>query len=216
MNDVSTIVSLMPYPIHEHKPGMNPAYYDIPAAPKDGLSVLHIGYSKEKKSFHQVHHFIFIDSDRGSITVPDKTIEVANAIILDYVTAQIEQDVNARPGMFAVEGLHEAEDIEKKFPKELAAAKQRQINWFKRLVASANDEWAHSRKHKNISNLQRDAARYLNVDVEWTQQDQMMRCPACQASVNSSAILCGSCGFILKPEQYKPELFAGGAPTIKK
>jgi len=36
------------------------------------------------------------------------------------------------------------------------------------------------------------------------------RCPGCRSNIDSAAVVCGTCGWILKKDLYKAENFSGG------
>jgi hypothetical protein len=210
--DVSTIVSIVPFEIEEYKPGLIPSTYKMPPARPGEFTLCYVGYNEAKKEYHQVVHYWYIDYERGTVVVPNKTIEVALAIVNDYCRAQLAQEIDARPGMFAVQGLLKKEDVDKYCQQELIAASERQKAWFIRLVTLADDDWSKFHQHKLISDLQRYAAKALNLDRDWLVETEQQRCPACRATVDGEAIICGKCQYILKPEKYDRSRFAGGQP----
>lgn len=155
----ATVVSLFPFKIVEKKPAMIPPEFVIPAAAKDDFVILNVGICNT---------YIYMDAERGSMPFPEFAGTVADSIVNDFIMAQLEyRDDNCKPGLFWVPGKHTKEDIKKNFAAELAAAKAAQINWFKRLVYVADDSWNRVKKHSEISDVQREAVRQLNIKRDW-------------------------------------------------
>lgn len=203
----STIVSVIPFPLIETKPGIYPGKFEIAAAKPNDFEILVIGNS--------VYH-VEIDENR-TITVPAVSEQIAESIIEDYVIAQIafsrEEDV--APGIFWVPGENTKKDIITKFNEKLEYAKQRQIRWFRELVKIADDDWEKTRKHRAISDMQRYAAKSLELDRPWIipisindENSLMTKCVACRSIVSTDAIVCSNCKCILQPEKYKNLQFA--------
>jgi len=154
----ATVVSLLPFPIHEEKPGLHPGVFDIPAAAPGDFSILHIGVS---------NYGHYVDGDRGTLSIPEFASNVAKAIVNDYANSQLEADANHKPGLFWVAGKLDKEKIKTLHAKELAAAQEVQNKWFKKLVMRASDSWTKHKLHRNITELERHAARALKVEAEW-------------------------------------------------
>lgn len=203
MADKTTIVSLYPFELNEDKPGLYPGRFTIPAASAGDISILTIDRA--------VHH-VYLDMDRGSLTVPTPSEEVARAICQDFISAQLAYSPGeAEPGLFFVEGSFTKKEVLDKFKDRISGAKERQRQWYVRLVEVADDEWAKYHSHKSISDLQRFAAVQLGLEREWNVQgtaDAHQFCPACKMVMSADAMICGSCRTIVKPEEYKKAGFA--------
>jgi len=206
MASVATIISLVPFPINEFKPQMDPEYIHIPADPPDGFVVHHVKTSG----------FPYYVGEGKNIRIPEPSEAFAESIVNDYKIAQIGLSEGAAPGIFYVEGQHTKESIKKDevILSLILAAKKQQIKWFENLVKLADDDWAKTRQHALISDLQRHAARTLNVERDWMFAPSMdganLRCPACTSIVPNQAIVCPNCKCILDESKAKALAFAKG------
>lgn len=203
----STLVSIVPFPITEHKPGIYPGKFHIGASKDNVPEVLVIGDSK---------YHVEIDENR-SITVTCQSEQLAESIVEDYIISNLafSRELNSAPGIFWVPGVHTVLDISIKFSEKLKEVRERQVIWFKRLVSIADDDWEKTRQHKTISDMQRFAAKSLGLDKPWivnaASEVAVMgqaKCFACKSIISSEAIICPSCKFIIKPEEYKNLKFA--------
>jgi hypothetical protein len=195
----ATIVSIVPFPIHETKPGIYPGTFKIDAAKNGKPEVLTVGESQ---------FYVQIDAHR-SIVVKCPPHDIAKAVVDDYVksTLQYSDEKNSAPGVFWVMGEYSTSRVVRELSKELDNLRKRQDNWFLALVRLADDDWEKTRQHKMISDTQRYAARSLGLKRPWlidtpTNIQEMINCVVCQSSINALAIVCPSCKCILKPEQY--------------
>lgn len=199
MADYCTVISIVPFPIDEPKPGLYPGHFRIPAAKAGDIEILAVGRS--------VHH-VYLDNDRGSITVPTPSSEVARSICDDYSASQLAYfRGEAEPGVFFIDGEYKDKKSVLAVAKgEIERARMLQKNWFMRLVAIADDEWNKYHSHKTISELQRFAAKSLGLEREWNIEgtvNSLAFCPACKVPVKSDAIVCSSCRTIINVEAYK-------------
>lgn len=197
----ATVVTLLPFKIVEKKPGLIPGQFEIPAADPGDFNILII-----KDSFH----YVYLDSDRGSIPAPDPALKVAQSLVYDYVANQLLREEGVEPGLFCVPGRYTKDEISKKFGNILIEARARQRRWYEKLVALADDDWAMNRKRKGISDLSRHAAKGLSVTREWlniVEEDRPIQiaaveCPACFSAVRPEAMICAVCKTVLKPKEY--------------
>lgn len=199
VQDKCTVVSIVPFPIDEKKPGLYPGHFRIPAAKADDFELLVVERS--------VHH-VYVDHDRGSLTVPVPSDEVARSICQDYTRGQLLYVMGeSEPGLFFVPGEYTSKKAILEVIKEkLAAAREMQRNWFVKLVKLGDDEWNKYHNHKMISDLQRYAAKTLGLQREWNVEGQAEAtsfCPACKMVMPTGALICGSCRTIVNPEAYK-------------
>lgn len=199
MASVSTIISLVPFPINEFKPQMDPEYIKIPAAEPNSFVVFHVASSG----------FPYYVGEGKNIRIPEPSESFAESIVNDYKISQVGLSEGAAPGLFYVEGKYSKEDVKKNetILAKILAAKQMQIKWFENLVRLADDDWAKTRQHALISDLQRHAARTLNVERDWMFAPSMdgtnLRCPACTAVVPNQAVVCPNCRCVLDSEKAK-------------
>ena len=196
-NQNSTVVSMLPYAIKEVKPNIIPGYFQIPAS-RNGLpALLHVGSA--------IHWLESPFPKQPSIKMTELSTQMARSIVNDFVEAQICLDSDAAPGLFWIEGHVELDEVLKRHGDKVKAAEERQKRWFIRLVREADDDWAKSKSNKAISDIQRYAARTLNLDREWlstTLESIMEKCPMCKGFVEQGAIIHSICGYILNPTEY--------------
>lgn len=193
-----TIISLLPYPVRETKPNIYPGYFQIPSAKETGVAVLPIGES--------VHAIESAYKGQPNIRVVESPKVIAAAIVHDFLESQLAIEPDAQPGFFFVEGHYTVEEAKKTFPARIKEAEEFQKNWFVVLVRIADDDWEKTHQHKFISDIQRYAAKYLNLNREWIQvtvDNAMDVCPLCKELVRQDAIVHSICGYILKPKEYE-------------
>ena len=194
----STIISMIPFDIHEQKP-LYPGDFFIPAAKDNDIEVLVVGDSVS---------FSYIDEHRGTIKVPVSSEEIAKSVVNDYENSQLARTAENGPGVFWVSGEHTKQEIKLKFRDEVKLHRDRQIRWFTSLVKAADDTWEKTRQHKTISDIERYAARFLNLDRSWLIAPQMTKCIACKTTVEEDAIICPNCRAVLNKESYEKLQFA--------
>lgn len=194
---VATIVSILPYPLNEYKPGLIPPRFLVPKAEDGDFVVVHIEDC--------INHVYILDGKSITRTIPGE--QVAGSVARDHINDSLEISETAYPGIHALSGKHEKKDVTKNFPELLDSLQQAQRAWFGRLVARADDTWSDPNgrgKHMAISDLQRYAAKFLGLNREWTTSTRIDQkpCPACTIFIPENAILCPNCKTVLKPEEY--------------
>lgn len=203
---VSSIISIVPFKIGpEEKPGLYPGSFTIPAS-KNGIpEILIIGSSI---------HYVEVDVDK-SIRVEDPSYIVAESIVYDYVSSQLgvqpETSGNRGPGIFWKSGRYDLNKVYKELTDDLNKAKERQNNWFLDMIKIADDDWEKFRQHRVITDMQRAAAKLLNLERPWSvavTDIKSIKCPACQNVLNSDVIVCPNCRCIINLDKYKTLQFA--------
>jgi len=207
----STVISLVPFEINEKKP-LYPGHFTIPPAKDNDFEFIVIDNS--------VHH-VYLDADRGSLTIPTISEEVARSICQDYITSQLGYMASiAEPGLFWIIGDYRVYLDDKitlditKTKKAITAVASHQIQksrekqkaWFIRLLEIADDEWVKYHSHRSISDLQRYASKYLGLEREWAEIGEAevpTLCPACKSPIQSDALICGNCRTVVNAEGYK-------------
>jgi hypothetical protein len=215
--DASTIVSLLPVAIKEHKPGLHPAEYKIPAVkdPKTDLELLIV----KRATFP-----VYIDENRPALIVQEPSDRVATAICRDLKVSMshFEPDI-AEPGLFWVPGIVSKKDFIGSMKSPLLSdvlekARTLQMEWFRRLVSAADDDWGQWKMRKMISKIQHQAAEILGLEREWNINNEITEaqsvCKFCFSQVNPMAIVCGSCQGILDMTRYEREFVKAG--TVAK
>ena len=202
-----TVVSLLPFPLREVKPGMFPGEFQIPACLQDKPGILHVDRSR---------HDVYLDDKRGTIPIWTPSDEIARSLIYDYRTACLAIDEDAVPGLFWVDGEKTLAALGRDHGKELNQYQKFQENWFERLVKLADDDWERLHKHTAISGLQRMAAKSLGLDRPWliVKPHEQTKCPACRSIVEREAIVCFACHCVLNVEEYKKLTFTVSAPKV--
>lgn len=203
----ATIVSLVPRKIREFKPGLDEPHFEMePADITNGD--FEIKVVKDRATS------IYLDNDRGSRRFPVPVEEYAESIVNDFRLAQIERssETGAEPGIFWLPGRVTKEEVKTKHKDVLAAAIKAQTLWFERLVRKADDDWNQSRQVNRIAEIQRIAAKVLNLSRDWLYEDMTMgnaTCPACSSVLpNPVPVLCPICKLVLDETKYKTFKFA--------
>ncbi len=81
---------------------------------------------------------------------------------------------------------------------EIAAAEQKQFDFYKYQVAEADKNWARFKDPRRIESVAFIAARELNIVRDWARDiSQLVQCKGCKTLVAHDAAKCASCGSIL-------------------
>lgn len=214
----ATVISLVPFPINEFKPGLYPGQFDIPPSVDGEPQCLVIP---------ECLFYVYIDKDRGHYRVPAPSYKVAESIVQDYNSAQLRAGVDCHPALFYKIGEFTKDQAKQQFADDLKRIRQIQMNWFMELVLLADDDWEKTRQHAVISDTQRFAARALDPnntkqrpwllsipkEIVSAESIETTICPACGSDIPKSVILCRYCHCILDPEKYKKLSFAAALPS---
>src|SRR6266567_2932546 len=85
---------------------------------------------------------------------------------------------------------------------ELADARHRLEEFQRRLVAAADLEWERTKNPMFITDLERRAARQLDVEKPWLYDPKpMAECPACAEKIKPGVAVCRACGAILDKDK---------------
>lgn len=212
----ATIVSICPFPIDEFKPGLIPSNFHIDPAPDGDISLLVIGTDVKSRMRVPVIGNVI------DMNVPAATI--ARAVIEDRLTGQIYYRPDAKPGLFFVEGTYSKPEVKITFKANLEEAEHYQTNWFVHLVKLADDDWAKSKQHRYISDMQRYAAKKLGITKDWTisvGEVTDKRCVACYSPMHALAVICPTCRtnqleFVKTPTMSVPVVGKAVEITAKK
>lgn len=211
----TTVVSLVPFPINEEKPGMSPSKFFIdPADPELGFSTLLVT---------KCRHGVYLDEYRPVLVVPTAPEEVAESICFDYKKGQLGIRMGeAEPGLFWVPGNFAGKEKEAElkaiFSADFREAEKLQIAWFTALVALADDGWGQFKRRGAVSMMQKIAANALKLKREWLLDNEvasaLSECPICFEKVHPRAIVCRGCNGILNEAEYAKYSFARQAPPV--
>ncbi len=139
------------------------------------------------------------------------TIDLGDKRVLDFpITAReiaedIAREVNSDGGEGSFFGLFVCEGLQPT-QVELDEAHAKLVEFYKRLVFIADQEWERTHNYMLITDVQRRAARALGLEKEWSYDPKPMAdCPACGEKVKPGVAVCRSCGAVLdrdKAEQF--------------
>lgn len=208
-----SVISILPFEIKDSKPNLYPGYFIIPAGSSTKPGILTV----EKSAFYVPMAF-----GAPSLQVYSGAIEVANSIVNDYIGALLGVGEDTRPGIFVKnEVFKNKADAAVQCAVEIEKYQDYQRRWFFELVQMADAEYSKHQQAKSISDLQKMAARELNLkDKPWLlsiEQLSVNNCPACYSPVNINATICGNCRYVINKEKYNPSDFATtlGTPPVK-
>ncbi len=211
----ATVISLVPFAIDETKPGMTPSKFYIDPAPVDSFSCLLVT---------RCQHGVYLDEFRPVLIVPTSPDEVAEAICFDYKKGQLELNPGiAEPGLFWVPGDYakkeKHDELKALFATEFREAQKLQMEWFKALVAKADDAWGKFHQRAMIAHITKIAASRLKINREWLLEAEVQaaqsECPVCFEKVHPKAIICRGCQAILNPAEYAKHQFAKAPQPVK-
>lgn len=209
----STVISLVPFEIREHKPGLYPPRYIID--PSNYVTEL-----DEKKKLPKVlnistaYHFVYLDETRGHVRVPNPSDVVAKSVVEDYINSQISIDEDARPALFWIPEKVSAEEAKEKLKTDIAKSLVKQKKWFINVCMLADNDWAKYHQHNVISGFQRKCAEIIGWSAqehEWMSPHTTMdakACPACGVTAPKGVIICPNCKLVLDKERAKDFVFA--------
>lgn len=195
----STVISLVPFPINEEKPGLFPPRFQIKASDMKTPEILHVS---------TCGHFVYLDESRGSLRVPDPSDLVARSICEDYIESQLCIDDEARPALFWVPDEVTAEQVLDQFKVEIVRRLLSQKKWFLNICKLADNDWSRYHQHNVISDMQRKCATFIGWTKEaheWMEPHITMdsiTCPYCGVSVSRSIPLCPN-GHVVNAKLFK-------------
>jgi len=207
----STLVSIVPFPIEEFKPGLIPGTFRVDASVDGRPQCTIIGDSI---------HYVWIDETRGSLKVNNPSYVIARSVVNDYNSSQLAGGVDRHPGFFWLMGEYDTERVEKEHKDKLNEYKIIQRNWFVELVKLADDDWEKTRQHQCISDIQRYAAREIdpgNTRLRpWVitrpedvpEKIETISCPACGSDIPAKVVICRYCRYIIDKKRYPEMTFA--------
>jgi hypothetical protein len=198
--DKSTVVSIFPKEVNEHKPTISPGYFHISPGSLKNPQILVVGSSSWWRE---------LDETMPYLEIVNNSIQVARSVVNDYCSGILGSDmVESMPGLFFVKGevtLLELQD--KKYAAQFKDAERKQTNMFKVLIRLADIAWSRSNGNPlTISDDMRIAATELNLDKPWNKDAAMLEriaCKACGTMITSDIIICPNCKVVLNPSRFK-------------
>jgi hypothetical protein len=201
--DVCTVVSCMPFPVHKNIPHVNPGFFFIPEV-KDGFkdyAILHVGPAT---CYWYAGNELGPNGD-GWINRRMLSRELAEAIARDEIHSCINITAgHAQPAITFFTGRLSKTDIIVHHAKVLDSIREMQKRWFVELVRQADIDFAQMKSPGVVSELQRKAAKALNLrnkpwDID-AEVENVTTCPMCASLVSPAAIICMSCNYVLNKE----------------
>jgi len=204
----ATVVSILPFDIREAKYGVYPTHYDIPGPKKDEeFGICHV----PNECYGLVYQL-----DGKQIQIPIPPWDVARAIVEDYRRAQLAATPTASAGLFYLAGKFEPEEIILHHQKDLARVRKEQEAWYTLLVTMADDDYQKTKQRRAVSDLQRFAARALQLERDWLSivAEHLVFCSMCGTELRKAVAKCYNCGFIVDQKRY--DELVGTAKEEKK
>jgi len=202
---ICTVVSCLPFVVNKNIPHCYPGNFRIPEV-KDvwkDIELLHVGST-------MCQYYVggeAGDRNDGWIkkTIPSE--ELAQAICMDEVASCIDITLGiAQPAIFWLHNKLTPEEVILKHYDKIKEVREQQKRWFIELVRQADIDFGKIKSPGAVSELQRKAAKFLNLRKEWdidVQVENIMACPSCNEIVNPAAIMCKNCKYILNESVYK-------------
>jgi hypothetical protein len=163
----------------------------------------------------QVYAITPIQSCKGVIDLGDRhTMEFP--ITAREIAEDLAREINGDSGEGSFHGVFVAEGPGPT-EAELADARKKLEAFHRRLVEKADLEWERSHNPMFITDLERRAARELNLDKPWLYDPKPQdECPACGERIKPGAAVCRTCGAILDREKAaKYGLAKGGEQVVE-
>lgn len=136
----------------------------------------------------------------GVMDLGDKRI-MEYRITARKIADDIAREINGDSGEGSFHGVFVAAG-DSPTDAELEDARRRLEEFHRRLVAAADLEWERSHNPMFITDLERRAARELQVEKPWLYDPKPLEdCPVCAEKIKPGVAVCRSCGAILDREK---------------
>lgn len=197
--DVSTVVSILPYLVNIDLPTVFPGRYTLEGNSEGKFTFVHIRRGRTDR-------YLGGPTNNGVVSLPILSEEIADAIVKDHIRANICVVPGiAEPGIFALPGASNDQVIAQCQQLSIARAKQKQ--WYIKLVEQADSDWKRTGNTRAVGRLAREAAQRLGLQKEWNteenvHQQEINKCPICTSLINPTAIICMTCKYILNKPEY--------------
>lgn len=203
-NDISTVVSIVPFEVREFKPGLYPGSFNIAACLDDREpKMLKVGASE---------HLMTIGGKKEPMRIITPSYQVADSIVSDFLDGQLWTTPEEHPGICWLQGdvlptafLKDHKDIYDRI-------KLQQRKWFVRICQQTDNEWKKQQSYRVVSTQARFAAQYLSLEPEWLRTEEVAmsyhKCPACGTMNDPQNAVCSTCRCILDEVKHKMLKFA--------
>jgi hypothetical protein len=204
--DVCTVVSCLPFAVYKRLAHVNPGFHHIPEV-KDvfnDCAILHIGPAT-------CHWYAGNDlgpNGDGWISRPMLSREIAESVVNDEIRSCINITIgHAQPAIMYFNGRLEKPEVVLSKQIDLRRIREMQKLWFIELVRQADIDYAQIKSPGCVSELQRKAAKALNLrnkpwDID-AAVENVTTCPMCQSLVNPQAIVCMNCKYVLNQKLWE-------------
>lgn len=201
---VCTVVSLLPFPVNEYKPGLVPCTFHLDASTDGKPQLLYLG---------ECMHYMYLDGDRGSLEVINPPHTIAESLVEDLKRAIPCTSPEASPAIWWIQGLLSVQDLLNTHKDDIEERLKSQDLWYKALIQESDDSWSRSRQHSMISDMARLACKSLGLAREWNivvleDVKPFENCPGCGTSHVVGIVICPSCNCILDQDGYDKLKFA--------
>jgi len=144
--------------------------------------------------------------DKRTMEIPLSAREIAE---------DLAREINGDSGEGSFHGVFVAAGSEPT-EAEIAEAREKLDRFHKRLVENADLEWERSHNLMFITDLERRAARELQLDKPWVyDHNPQAECPACGERIKPGVAVCKTCGAILDREKAALYGFTGDVDTAE-
>jgi hypothetical protein len=198
--DKSTIVSILPKMITEHKATIQPGTFEIHPGTFDNPAILVVGPSSWWRE---------VDENQPLLEIPVSSIQIADSVVKDYMNGLLACNMSDQtPGLFYIPGEFTVEKIKKEHMTLLLKAQAAQKKWFLELIRLADILWSRSNGNPlSISDDARLACKQLNIEQKPWLGDlisaELVRCVACGSLRNPQFPICSECKAIVDPVKAK-------------
>lgn len=210
----ATVISLCPIEIKSNFPHTIPAYVTMPPGSIDNPSLC-VMTDGEVSQYVGLQ----VNAKNPWITYPVSAVDMAKNFVEDFKRSAPWAKPQYHPGVFFVEGKPDSvekldryelrytfdTDFVAKFPEQFKEAKDKQYEWFKVLCGEADRSFAKRSNHAEITNVQRYAAKVLNLDRPWAKEikpEHFIQCIFCRQMIEPEAIICLHCNQIVDQERF--------------
>ncbi len=155
------------------------------------------------------------------ITARKGTIDLGDKRVLDFpisareIAEDVAREINSDAGDASYFGAFVCAG-DAPTAEELTAARARLTEYYRKLVAQADQDWERAHNWLMITDVERRAARWLGLEKEWSYEPRpLVECPACAEKLKPGVAVCKSCGAVLDAEKAARFGFAPAASAAR-
>lgn len=202
IKDESTVFSIVPFELHEFKPGILPGYFNIPACLDDT--------KPQRVVVGPSTWLVTVGGQKQPLRIGQPSFEIARSIVQDFLDGQLFIDEESRPGICWIQGNISLADFIKR--PEYLAIRQNQRNWYVLIVKKTEEDWLRYHNYKVVTDQARFAVRALGLETpEWMTVEEVgltfNKCPACSTMNDPANAICTNCNCVLNKEKFEKLTF---------